>query len=178
VSREQELKLLINVNALPCLALPMRRSKLQEQGVDVDSLLTQQNNDPMVQADVQRLVRTHWVEVQPFDRRNIPRGQHLEVPTATAQRDNITLTATGQTMQVAVPDIKQWQLESTWHVTQSVCLSQALLCTNHAHTRSAESRLWAQAVGNHIPKPAIGPEIIGGRVRADYGPGAAPARSA
>jgi hypothetical protein len=54
----------------------------------------------MVQADVQRLVRIHWVELQPFDLRNLPRGQGLVVPTATALRDNITLTATGGAMQV------------------------------------------------------------------------------
>ncbi len=61
----------------------------------MDSLLRQQINDPVVQADMQRLVRTHWVELQPFDRRNVPRGQSLIVPTATARRDNITLAVNG-----------------------------------------------------------------------------------
>jgi hypothetical protein len=74
------------------------RAELQRRGLDVDSLLTWPINNPVVQADMQRLVRTHWVELQPFDRRNVPRGQLLTVQTATAQRDNITLTAAGQSV--------------------------------------------------------------------------------
>jgi hypothetical protein len=61
--------------------------------LDVNSLLTRQINNPVVQADMQRLVMAHWIELQPFDRRNLPRGQPLVVPTATYQRDNITLFA-------------------------------------------------------------------------------------